>query len=492
MRAWWTVAAAAVMALLGLVAPSAGAHGADAGAPRDAASTDDIASRITGEALTRNRSLALVERLTDRIGGRVTGSPQSKAAAELLLQTLREAGLANVHAEEWALRSRWARGSASARVLAPIDRGLVTESFGWAPGTGGAIEVGLVDGGAPGPSDAPPAAVRGAAVLADFNVVEGEPAYVVRAAYARRLAEAGAAALLVPAGKPERLLDIGCFGNYPKGPLPMLSIAQEDAFLLRRLLAAGAVRLRLEVSNTLDTSPATERNVVAEIPGGALPEESVIVGGHFDSWDTGQGAIDNATGVAVVAETARILKSLGAAPRRTVRFVFWSGEEQALAGSHAYVEAHRAELDRVRAVVVVDHGGGAGQVPRGLEVQGRTDLEPALRKLLLPLRGIGADGVSPTPSFDTDHAFFLAAGVPAFVLWVDEGAYEVHHHAISDTYDKADGRVLALQTAATALTTWVLADAVEPPGKRLAPAEAEALLRRTGLLSSYRLLSPTN
>jgi hypothetical protein len=455
------------------------------------AGSDDVAVRIAGEALTRNRGLAFLERLTDTIGGRVTGSPESKSTAEMLLGALREAGLANVHAEEWRLRSRWARGTAAARVASPIERPLAVASFGWVPGTPAAVEAPLVDAGAPKAGDAPGDRVRGAAVLADFvEAPGGEPPYVVRARFARRLADAGAAALLVPAGKPDRLLDIGCFGNYPEGALPMLSVAQEDALLLRRLLARGAVRLNLDVRNTLDATPSAERNVVAEIPGRVQPGEVVIVGGHFDSWDTGQGAIDNGTGVAVVAEAARILEGLGEAPRRTLRFVFWSGEEQALAGSQAYVEAHRGELDRVRAVLVVDHGGAAGQVPRGLELQGRTDLEAPVRRLLAPLASLGADGVRESPSFDTDHAFFLAAGVPAFVLWVDEGPYEVHHHAVSDTFDKADGRVLALQTAATAVAAYALADSEEPPGRRLTPAEAEALLERTGLLSSYRLLSP--
>jgi len=453
-----------------------------------ATDASDIVARITGTALTQPAPTAFLERLTDTIGGRVTGSPQSKATAELLLETLRQAQLADVHAEEWTLASRWQRLRAVGSIRQPIERPILLQSFGWVPGTTGPIEAPLVDVGTAGP-DVPLERVKGAIVLANFKALAGEKAYVIRAQLAPKLAVAGALALLVPSDKPDRLLDIGCFGNYPKGMLPMLSIAQDDALLLRRLLAKGPVRLGLDVENVLDLTQYKERNVAAEIHGRTLPGEVVLLGAHFDSWDTGQGANDNGSGVAALVEAARLLRQSGARPRRTIRFVFFSGEEQALLGSRAYVEAHAEELDRVRAVLVIDSGISRGQTPHGFELQGRTDLEPALKRLLAPLAPLGASGVKQDPSFDTDHAFFSAAGVPAFPLWVDEASYDVHHHSIADTFERVDPQLLALDSAVMAIAAYLIADAEEPIGPRLSPAEAEELLRKTGMASSYRLLT---
>ena len=129
--------------------------------------------------------------------------------------------------------------------------------------------------------------------------------------------------------------------------------------------------MTLDVANTIDASPAQERNVIAEIKG-TTPGEVVLVGAHFDSWDPGQGAQDDGVGVAAILEAARILKSLGIKPRRTIRFAFFSGEEQALLGSRAYVEKHRNELDGLRAVVIMDSG---AQTPRGFQIHGRSDIE---------------------------------------------------------------------------------------------------------------------
>jgi carboxypeptidase Q len=452
---------------------------------------EDPVERITGAALARGGAMAFLERLADGIGGRVTGSPQSRAASELVLAALKDAGLENVHAEEYALESRWERGPATARVVRPMERTILVGSHGWSPGTPGPVQAPLVDLGAVQSPDVPLEAerVHGAVVLADFKIVEGIRPFVIRARLARRLAQAGAVALLIPSDKPGRMLDIGCFGNYPRAALPMLSVSLEDALLLRRLSPRGPVILSLDVHNVLDPAPYRERNVIGEIKGREKPDEVVLVGAHLDSWETGQGAIDNGTGVAALVEGARILRSLGIAPRRTIRFAFFSGEEQALLGSHAYVDAHQAELDRLRAVLIVDHGAGPGQVPRGFQLVGRADLEAAARRLLAPLAPLGADGISTAATFDSDHGFFVAAGVPAFVLWVDEGDYETHHHAVTDTLDKADPRTLALQTAVTAAAAWCLADAEASVGPRLAPEDAAALLRRTGLDSSYRLLT---
>jgi Iap family predicted aminopeptidase len=441
--------------------------------------------RLAGAALTRGGAYEFLQTLTDSVGARPTGSEASRSASELLRQTLTSSGLENVHAEEYALLSRWRRGTASARMLAPAAAPLLVQSFGWSPGTNGAIETLVVDAGAVLSGSGVPTNAAGAIVLADFPGDRSEPGYVTRGRTARALATIGARALLIPSDKRDRLLDIGCFGNYPRAALPMLSIAREDALRLRRAIARGPVRVSLEMENSLEDAPATERNVIAERRGTSMADRVILVGAHFDSWDTATGANDDGSGVAAIVEVARLLNALDIRGRRTIRFAFFSGEEQAILGSYAYVEAHQQELDRIDAVLIMDEGAG---VPRGFRLHGRADLEASLRSVLRPLGPLDATGLSQEASFDQDHGYFLAAGIPALTLWVHPGEYDTHHHAITDTLDKIDRQTLAIDTAVMAVATLALADA-DAIGRRLSPDERVDLLHRTGLASTITALS---
>jgi carboxypeptidase Q len=456
------------------------------GATRAAVAQDDIPSRIAGTALTSGGASRFLQTLTDTVGGRVTGSKESLAAAELILRTLKDAGYANGRFEEFPLESRWTRGQATGRIVSPIDRAIVVGSYAWVPGTAGAITASLVDLGAPPSNDWTPPSdrVRGAAVLIDPQKVGTDPSFVMRSIMARKLAAASAAAMLLASDKPQRMIYTSAFGFYPKGPLPVISVAKEDALLLRRLLAKGPVSLSLDVRNTFDTSPYRERNVIADLPG-TSPDEVVLIGAHLDSWDPAEGAQDDGSGVAAVLEAARILKALNVRPRRTIRFAFFSGEEEACLGSRAYVSAHEKELDRLRAVLVMDSG---AQAPRGVELHGRADLEAPMKKLLAPLAPFGASNVTLDASFDRDHAPFMVAGVPAFTLWVEDGDYDIHHHTVSDTFDKVDPRLLATDTAVMAIAAWELANAAEPVGRRLTPAEASELMKKAGVEGTRRML----
>ena len=447
---------------------------------------EDVAARITGAALTRGGALAFLETLTDTIGGRVTGSPQNRAASELILAALKEAGFENAHFEEYPLESRWQRGPATGRIVSPIVRPILVGSMGWVPGTAGEITAPLRDAGAPASRDwVPPNDVRGAIVVIDPQQVGEDTGVVMRALIAQRLAAAGAAAMLIPSDKPGRMLYTSAFGFYPKGPLPVISVAREDASLLRRLLAKGPVTIALDVRNTFDSNPYRERNVIADLPGAALKDDVVLVGAHFDSWDPAQGAIDDGAGVAAVLEAARILKSLGVTPRRTIRFAFFSGEEQACLGSRAYIVQHENELDRLKAVLIMDAG---PQSPLGFELQGRADLEGNVRKTLTPLASLGAAAISLDATFDQDHAPFVVVGVPAFSLRVEPGEYDIHHHAISDTFDKVDPRLLAIDTAVMGVAAWSFADAPNAVGRRLSVAESEAVMKKSGVASTKQML----
>jgi hypothetical protein len=440
---------------------------------------DDAADRIVGAALNRRGAIAFLETLTDTVGGRVTGSAESRAASELILRTLREAGLANAHVEEYAFASGWKRGPAAARVTSPVQAPLHVGSYGWAPGIQLEAPVAAATASPDGKISPDPARLRGAAVLvslesgADLTLA---PNYVVmRSRTAQRLAAAGAAAMLIPSEKPDRMLYTSAAGLYPRAPLPVLSVAKEDALLLRRLLSHGEVKIAFDVQNGFDPAPAKERNVVADIPG-TDPRAVVLLGAHFDSWDPAQGATDNGAGVAAVLDAARILKSLGVRPRATLRFAFFSGEEQACLGSRAWVDAHAQELDQLWAALIMD---GEPQAPLGFTLHGRDDLATVLRQRLAPLAGMGAGAVDAGGDLVSDDQTFVVYGVPALSLKVADSDADVRHHTVVDTLDKIDPRWLALDTAALALAAWSLASAEQPPGRRLPALEVKSLLEKT-------------
>jgi carboxypeptidase Q len=444
---------------------------------------EDIA-RIVGYAMTRGGALAFLETLTDTIGGRITGTPGNRAAAELILKTLRDAGIDSAHLEEYELSSTWNHGSATGEVISPVTRALVIGSYGWVPGTPGPIQVPVADFGPIGSDRDPiPSSVRGAAVIVDLRSGGSSSAYVgARAIIARRLAQAGASAMFIVSDKPDRMVYTSAFGFYPRAPLPVISIASEDAAFLRRLLARGPVKVRLDVQNFFP-GPGKERNVVADIQG-VDPSETVLLCAHFDDWDPAQGANDNGAGVAAVLEAARIFKLLNIRPKHTIRFVFFSGEEELSNGSRAYVEQHKNELDNIRAVFNLDSG---AHPPTGFSIHGRNDMEAISKKLLGPLAPFGADHVFLDADFDSDQETFIVAGIPIYSLRVDPQDYDARHHTIIDTFERVDPRMLAVHTAVMAVAGYSFANADQRPGPRLTPAEVQALLKRTGLEQLYKL-----
>lgn len=445
---------------------------------------DEDIARIVGYSMTRGGALTFLETLTDTIGGRITGSPEDRAAAELILKTLKDAGIDSAHLEEYELTSVWRHGTATGEVISPVKRALFIGSYGWVPGTPGPIEVPVTDFGPIGSDRDPiPARVHGAAVIVDLRSGGSSSAYVgARAIIARRLAQAGASAMFIVSDKPDRMVYTSAFGFYPRAPLPVISIASEDAAFLRRRLTHGDVKVRLDVQNSFP-GPGKERNVVADIPG-SDPSEMVLLCAHFDSWDAAQGANDNGAGVAAVLEAARIFKLLGIQPKHTIRFVFFSGEEQLSNGSRAYVEQHKDELDKIRAVFNVDSG---AHPPLGFAIHGRQDLEAISKTLLKPLAPLGADRVFLDADFDSDQETFIVAGLPIYSLRVEPGDYDSRHHTIIDTFERVDPRMLAIHTAVMAVAGYSFANADQRPGRRLSPAEVQDLLKRTGLEQLYQL-----
>jgi carboxypeptidase Q len=450
-----------------------------------APAAEEEMARIVGHSFTSNDAIEFLETLTDTIGGRITGSPGSRAAAELILKELRESGYENARAEEYKLTSTWQHGSTTGQVVEPVSRSLLIGTYGWVPGTAGPIEVPVTDYG---PATAEPGPFldqfKGTAVIVDLRSNGLSTAYVgIRAVLAKRLASAGAAAMFIVSDKPDRMVYTSAFGFYPRAPLPVLSIASEDAAFLRRLLAKGRVKIRLDVQNSFGSGPGTERNVVADLPGDN-PREMVLLTAHFDDWDPAQGANDNGAGVAVILEAARIFKRLGIRPKHTIRFVFFSGEEQLSNGSRAYIERHKDELDSIRGVFNIDCG---AHPPLGFKIHGRTDLEEPSRRILERLTSLGAGRISLDADFDSDQETFIVAGVPIYSLFVEPQDYDARHHTIIDTFERVDPMMVKLQTAVMAVAAYSAANAAQRPGPRIGAAQVQELLKRTGLEPLYKL-----
>jgi Iap family predicted aminopeptidase len=318
-------------------------------------------------------------------------------------------------------------------------------------------------------------------VLLDLSALlkDGYAAFSRLVAAQQFLKDAGAAAAVIGGSDPDNVLNAFNLNWGARiSPLPLAQLGMEDAKLIERLLAQGAVTVEFQYENR--TGGATvDHNVVAEIRGRERPEEWVIVGAHLDSWDYGTGAQDNGSGCAMVLEAARAIAALGTPPRRSIRFALWGGEEQGLLGSAAYVRAHARELKDCVAALNTDNGAGH---PRGWKFEGREDVEAAMMPISKSLlAGLGGDGLSPELTFDTDHGHFLLAGVPALDLWVDMEHYDDVHHKSSDTLDKITAHNLIAGAAVVAVTAHAIA---ERPGRIAPQLKHEAvgeLLRKANL-----------
>lgn len=256
------------------------------------------------------------------------------------------------------------------------------------------------------------------------------------------------------------------------------ALAREDAERMARVAAFGEkLRVRLSMPNRVGSS-FDEENVVAEIRGRERPGEVVLLGAHLDSWDLGSGALDNGSNAGLVVEAARAIRETGTRPRRTVRFVLFSGEEQGMRGSWAYARAHRQELDQMVAGVIFD--AGTGRVS-GYSLGGRKDIESVVREILKPVESWGSNRHTVDAFVGTDHLDFLLEGAPTLVATQEAANYIENYHASSDTFDKVDLRELKLNIVLAALTVFGIAERPERLGKRQSRQEIETLMRETGL-----------
>jgi carboxypeptidase Q len=470
------------------------ATGTPACSATETSSCAEAAAKLLPLILGDSPMIENLRRLTDEVGGRVTGSPEMAKAVQWGVAAFRAAGV-DVHTEKYGLPVTWKEGATRLTILSPSNSSTVLRavSEGWGPATpSGGIDSNLVDIGDGTDADFSRAGnTKGAILLAHSEIGSTWPdlfnEYMRPPAIIARAAKEGAAAILWTGARERMLLyrhTNALNGEIDK--IPQAVVAREDALRLARLVATtpGRVRVKLVLPNEIG-GPIEQENVVGEIRGYEKPDEVVILGAHLDSWELGTGALDNGCNAALVIEAARAIKATGLLPRRTIRFILFSGEEQGTVGSFAYVKSHAAELDKIRGVIIFDSGSGHVS---GYSLGGRRDTDAGLRQILKPLDAWGTTRHTSDASFGTDNFDFLLEGVPTFVANQEIANYLVNYHAASDTFDKVDQRELKLNTVIAALTAWGIADRTEPIGKRLSRPELDILVKETGLDEQMKTL----
>lgn len=424
--------------------------------------------------------------LCDEVGGRQTGTPALERAVDWAVENFRKAGVDEVHTEKYSVPQTWREGATRVEIVSPVQFRLQAVSVGWAPATPtGGIEAPIVDAREGNPSDFAKLAgqAKGAILL-----VRSKPMLTLDDLFAEYLkapgiieqaVQANASAIIFMSTRPRDLLyrhTNSQFGNMDR--LPMAIVAREDAMRVARFLESGqSVKMRLSIPNEIG-GPFETENVVAEIRGREKPEEVVILGAHLDSWELGTGALDNGCNAAMVIDVARAIRAAKVRPRRTLRFILFTGEEQGLLGSKAYVQKHRNEMNDIVATVIFDEG--VGRVS-GYSLGGRKDILPAVEEILKPLGDWASNSHTTDAFIGTDNFDFLLEGVPTLVANQDPTDYLPNYHASSDTLDKVDLRELKVQEAYAAVTVYGIADRTERLGIRQSRLQVESLLTETQL-----------
>jgi carboxypeptidase Q len=472
-----------------------------------------INAKIRAEENRHSEIMRTLHMLTDVHGPRVTGTPSLKAAGEWAIKQMEGWGFSNGHLEPWDFgHPGWVNERFTGHIISPVKDQLTCEVLAWTPGTDGtvaaqAVEIDLPERPTPAELtsflDSQKSQVAGKIVLigrpakVDVNINppakrrsdeqvktqfdpnnpnagqfgggrgnQSAPPPMSANEVARRIDE-----FLVANGARMRVNDAGrehgqiiAFNNRTfdvSKAVPTVVMRNEDYGRIARILADGSpVELEFNIVNKLYPEGRTAYNAVAEIPGSDKKEEVVMLGGHLDSWHSATGATDNAIGVATMMEAARLLKVLGVQPRRTIRVALWSGEEQGLLGSQAYVKEHfgsfenqRSEFAKLVAYLNIDSGTGRA---RGASVFGPPTAADIVRQVLAPFADLGVAGAVATRSRTvggTDSTSFNNAGLAGIGFSQDPIEYNTHtHHTNLDTYERVieqDAKDSAVTIAAT-------------------------------------------
>ncbi len=434
------------------------------GAEYVAAAATSPSAKVMGEIKAHQQAVSNLQYLCDEIGPRLTGSDRLVKAHDWMESQMKTYGLVNVHREAYDFGPSWTRGVETARILGHNGLNLQVAQMAWSPSTNGPLkgEAILLGGKTLDEMMGLIGHLKGKiVVMGSFPKAEGDPK--VRREKMMKLFGAirseGIAAFLLGSEKDGGFLTMT---GSPKGGrffpnVPGGFLNKEHANLLKRLLEKhGSVQLELNFGGTTSEKPVQAYNSIGEIRGTERPDEVVIIGAHLDSWDLGTGATDNGTGSVAALEALRGIQASGVKPRRTVRVVLFSGEEQGIFGSKAYVKAHEAELKNIQAVLIDDLGTGK---LRGFAMEGREELRPFMAAAIAPLNEMGVRELPLEQSDDSDHAPFIEAGVPAFFgIQDNEDYFTTTHHSQADTFEHVKPEALAEGATAMAVTALELAN----------------------------------
>lgn len=454
---------------------------------RDRADLDAI-YKIKDEGFNRSKVMETMSYLTDIYGPRLTNSPQMRAAADWAMKTLNEWGMANVKKEAWGPFGKgWANLHFSMNVTAPQQFPVIGYPQAWTPGTNGPVtaEAVKVDIEQASDIDKYRGKLKGKFVLlqdmrevdADFEAAghrytdaelaeramqpvpgprrPGQFGRFGAGAQLRNqinefLMQEGVAGVIDPSRWDDGIVLIGGVNRNQPSPVRVTIAIEHYGRIIRTLEKNMPVTIELDVKNEFYEDDLNCFNIVAEIPGTDKADELVMLGGHFDSWHSGTGATDNAAGSAVMMEALRILKASGLKMRRTVRLGLWTGEEQGLLGSRAYVAQQFADVDRSdprnpKWVMKPAHAklagyfnvdNGTGKI-RGVYLQGNEAIRPVFEAWMEPFRNLGMTTLSIRDTGGTDHLSYDAVGLPGFQFIQDSIEYDTKtHHSNIDTYER--------------------------------------------------------
>jgi hypothetical protein len=479
-------------------------------------------NRIKEEESKHSQVMEMVGYLADVIGPRLTGSPNLKKAQQYAMDRMREWGIANAHPEAWSFGRGWSLEGFTANMVAPSFGSLIAYPKAWSPGTNGPVRgevvlldvksvadlakyqgklkgrIALLTSARPVAPDFTPQAQRttdeellklanakppvstpgelqrfqmspeqrarvelnyqkwqliyaeGAAVVLEPGAGDGGVVYVTRVT------------IPSPIDMPSEQRPQPWNLNKPK-VIPQVVVAAEQYNRMIRILGRGVpVEVEVNINARFHDDDPMSHNIIGEIPGSDLKDEVVMIGGHLDSWHTGVGATDNADGSTTVMEAMRILKAIGARPRRTIRVALWGGEEQGLLGSKAWVTEHLAgpanAAAREKFDVYYNIDNGTGKI-YGWFLQNQEEVRPIFDSWLEPLKNLGARRNVGEPVGSTDHLSFTDAGVPGFNPIQDYGNYDIRtHHTNMDTDDRLD--VNDIRQAAIVMATFAYQSAM--------------------------------
>lgn len=419
-----------------------------------------VADRLTKAALADSAAWNKIAEVADRFGHRISGSAALEQAHDWILERMKTDGLENVRGEP-VMVPRWVRGRESAAMLQPRFGPLPMLGLGGSIGTPpGGITAEVMVVTSFDDLKARAAEARGKIVLFDVPFTNYGATVQYRGAGATEAAKAGAVASMIRSVGPfgMRTPHTGGMRYDPAVPkIPHFAITAEDASMIHRIRNRGEkVVVTVEMGATmLPDSPS--KNVIGEIRGSEKPDEIVVMGGHTDSWDVGTGAMDDMGGVVIAWEAVRLMKQLGLRPRRTIRVVGWTNEENGGRGGNGYRDAHQSELGNH--VLAIESDGGVFR-PTGFGFTGSEAARAILKRMAPLLKPVGADSIGPAGG-GADIGPIMALGVPGMGHDVDGTKYFWYHHTEADNVDKLDPREVAMNVAAMAVMAFVVADLEE-------------------------------